>query len=68
VVLRFVVGSVKDPAQDAQLRAEQQQHGDVLRLPLEVSTWWQPQVTFSDSLRSLTGSLRSLLVAASGHF
>jgi hypothetical protein len=36
VVLRFVVGSVPDPQQEAELEAEAAQYGDILRLPLQV--------------------------------
>lgn len=41
IILRFVVGSVQDPQQAAALDAEQQQHGDILRLPLQVGVCWQ---------------------------
>lgn len=37
IVLRFVVGTAAGPAQDAQVDTEQQQHGDILRLPLQVN-------------------------------
>lgn len=37
IVLRFVVGSVPDPLQEAELEAEAQKYGDILRLPLQVT-------------------------------
>lgn len=36
IILRFIVGSVSDPVQEAVLQAEQRKHGDILRLPLQV--------------------------------
>lgn len=36
IVLRFVAGSMSDPAQEAALEAEQTQHGDILRLLVQV--------------------------------
>lgn len=36
LVLRFVAGAVTDPLQEAVLRAEERQYGDILRLPLQV--------------------------------
>lgn len=36
IVLRFVAGSMSDPAQEAALQAEQTQYGDILRLPVQV--------------------------------
>jgi hypothetical protein len=35
-VLRFVAGSMSDPAREAALQTEQTQHGDILRLPVQV--------------------------------
>jgi hypothetical protein len=36
LVLRFIIGTSTDPAQEAALQREQQHFGDILRLPLQV--------------------------------